>query len=120
MLVCWRDDGFWTQLWYVCYRRLMNGLGGTSTLHLPGWGFVGQASTSFLATGPGKAKLTRTRMRRIHSIYDARLWRLTCVWQTSQHRSQVMQSGTGSEPGGHSWGAAGAEGSAGETKTISI
>ena len=96
MLVCYRDDGFWTQLWYLCSRRL---IGGRRT-DLPGPGFVGRVSTSFLDTDHKRYRLVRTRMRRVHSIYDAHLWRLTCVWEMSPPRWWETRSGTGSEPVG--------------------
>ena len=102
MLVCYRDDGFWILTWYRWSRLLMNGLGGTSTLHLPGWGFVGQASASFLATEVSKCKLRSTRMHRIASTDGARLWRLTCVWQLRKE-SRTMLSGNGSELDGSRW-----------------
>lgn len=92
MLVIYRDDGFWTQLWYLCSRRLMGG----RVNRLPGPGFVGQESTSFRGTGAQRAKLTSTRMRRLHSTSGARLWRLTCVWETSPRASQVTVYGIGS------------------------
>lgn len=94
MLVCYRDDFYWIQLWYVWSRRLMNGLGGTSILHLPGSGFVGQASPLFLAIEHGKCKLVSTRMHRTRSTHGARLWRLTCVWELSK-ASRRMLSGSG-------------------------
>jgi len=98
MLVCYRDDGFWTLLWYACFRRLIGG----PLSDLPGKGFVGQVSASFQATGARRARLTSTRMRRIHSTDDARLWRLTCVWEVSKDSAQT-QSGSFSGRGGRPW-----------------
>jgi len=115
MLVCYRDDGFWIQLWYLCSRGLIGG----RRISLPGPGFVGQGSSSFLAIDHKRYRLIRTRMRRIHSTYDAHLWRLTCVWETCRHPWWVTPFGTGSALAGSLWVAAGAVVSALGTKTIS-
>jgi len=83
MLVCYRDDGFWIQLSYLCYNRLMGG----PLEKLPGWGFVGRESSSFRDTDQRRAKLKSTQMRRIASTDGVHLWRLTCVWVTSPRQS---------------------------------
>lgn len=92
MLVCYRDEVFWIQLWYLCSRRL---IGGHSS-RLPGPGFVGQGSTSFLGSGPARYRLKSTRMRRLVSTPDAHLWRLTCVWVRSRRPWWAILSGIGS------------------------
>jgi len=79
MLVVYRDDGYWILTWYRIYRRLIGG----RVRNLPGPGFVGRASGSFLGTGRRHARLVSTQMRRLRSTPDAQLWRLTCVWELS-------------------------------------
>jgi len=115
MLVAYRDDGFWIQLWYLCSRRLMGG----RRIDLPGPGFIGQVSSSFLATDHHRFKLTRTRMRRIHSIHDAQLWRLTCVWEMYRPRWWAIPFGIGSALAGSLWAGAGVVASALGTRTTS-
>lgn len=86
---------------------------------LPGPGFVGRASTSFLVTDQRRARLKSGRMRRIASTDGARLWRLTCVWETSPRASLGTAFGTGSERVGRSWVADGEDVSASGTPTTS-
>jgi hypothetical protein len=95
MLVAWRDDGFWTLLLLRCWFHLRHGL----IRKLPGPGFVGRESESFRGTGARHARLLSTRLRRSHSTFDARLWRLTCKWEAYQVYPEVPY-GTGSVPGG--------------------
>jgi len=115
MLVCYRDDGFWTQLWYLCSRRLIGG----RRIDLPGPGFVGRVSSSFLATDHKRFRLTRTQMRRIASTYDAHLWRLTCVWEMYRPRWWAIPFGIGLGLAGSLWAGGGAVVSALGTKTTS-
>lgn len=114
MLVIYRDDGFWTLLWLRCWFILAGG----RLNRLPGYGFVGQESSSFRAPGPQRVKLRLTRMRRLHSTPGARLWRLTCVWDRSPELAP-RQYGTGSVPAGSLLAAAGEGISRPETRTIS-
>jgi len=108
MLVCYRDDGFWTQLWYLWSSRLIGG----RVANLPGPGFVGQASTSFLATDQRRARLVSGRMHRTAYTDGVRLWRLTCVWELSRRPSLGTPYGTGLAPSGRSWVGDGADDSA--------
>jgi len=105
MLVAYRDDGFWTQLWYRCFRTLIGG----QIARLPGPGFVGQESPSFRGTGARRARLKSTRMRRLVSTPGARLWRLTCVWVPLQAGQEKTPPGSFSEVDGSSWGVGGVE-----------
>ena len=116
MLVCYRDDGFWLQLWWIFSRRLIGG----HRRSLPGPGFVGRVSSSFLATEQQRYRLVSTRIRRTHSIYDAHLWRLTCVWETSRLPSWAIPFGIGWGLAGCLWAVAGAVASAAATRTTSI
>jgi len=107
-LACYRDDGYWTLLFYKWSRILIGG----RTDKLPAWGFVGRASISFLGGEPRHARLRSARIRRIRSTSDVRLWRLTCVWVTRPLPLQEVPYGTGSAPAGLSSAAGGAEDSA--------
>jgi len=115
MLVAYRDDGFWTQLWFVCSKTLTGGL----KIDLPGPGFVGRGSLSFLDTGRRRFRLLSIRMRRTHSIYDAHLWRLTCVWEPYRRRWLGIPFGIGWALAGHLWVVAGAVASRSGTRTTS-
>lgn len=88
MLVCYRDDGFFRLIWYLCSRRLI----GASVNDLPSAGFVGRESPSFRGTGARRARLSLIRMHRIRSTPGVRLWRLTCRWEVSPEY-QMMPSG---------------------------
>jgi len=106
MLVCWRDERFLRQLWYLCFRTLIGG----HPVDLPGPGFVGGAYTSSLLTDQRRWRLMRVRLRRLRlnrSICDVRLWRLTCVWAPSRRHRPKHPSGHGSEHAGSSWEADG-------------
>jgi len=104
MLVVYRDDGYWTLSWYRWSRTLMGG----RTERLPSRGFVGQVSGSFLAGAPRSARLRSTRLRRIRSTHDARLWRLTCVWVTSPGGRARTLFGNCWAAAGSLWAAVGA------------
>ncbi len=88
----YRDDGFWTQLSWVFWHRLMRGRLKT----FPPPGFVGQVSTLSRVTDAPLFYLISIRMRRLqrtHVISGAPLWRLTCEWETPRHRSHQLNYG---------------------------
>ena len=99
MLVCYRDDTYWTLRFYVWSRILIGGRKG----NLPGPGFVGRGSLSFLDKGADRYRLSSTRMRRLRanpSISGAPLWRLTCVWAPSRGFREIL-FGSSSEDAGN-------------------
>jgi len=76
--VQYRDDGFWTQVWHVCWYLWKRGRLKT----FPDRGFVGRVSSLSAVSDPGLYKTTSIQMRRIHSTLDAPLWRLTYASET--------------------------------------
>jgi len=95
-VVAWRDDGYWKLTWLRISLRWTSG-------HVGGWppgGFVGRASTLFLATGPHRFKLKSTLLRPLPGTPGAPLWRLICAWATSPLQPPTTRSGTGSARNG--------------------
>ena len=77
--VVYRDGGLFTLAWLRWWLRLTSAL----PRRLPGRGFVFLVSLSFPDTARGRHKLKSTRLFLIVSTVGARLWRLTCVWETT-------------------------------------
>ena len=114
--VQFRDDGFWSQIYHVCWYLLKRGRLKT----FPDRGFVGQVSSLSAVNDPRPYKTVSIQMRRIHSTPDARLWRLTYVSGTFPPPSALSTSGPTSEESGRPWEVDGEEIFASRTSIISM
>lgn len=89
----WRDDGFLVLLWLLLYSV---SIGKRPHCMAGRQGFVGQASGSLAGTAQSRWLLKRIQMRRLQpraSTSFARLWRLTCEWETRPRPSRTHRSG---------------------------
>jgi len=115
-LAAYRDDGFSTLLSLIC--------SSDSTLMLregfPPRGFVGLGSPLSAGTDPESYKLKSIQLRRTHFTPDVHLWRLTCVWETSQRPLPLLKLGPYWGGSGRRSGAAGGERSLLPTPITSI
>ena len=105
-LAAYRDGGFWTLLWQICWSAWTNKRGGT----FPPRGFVGLDSSSFRVTDLHSCKLKSIRLRRRHYTHAAPRWRLTLEWETSPLLSRLPNGGRSWVWYGESWGDGGAAG----------
>lgn len=104
----WRDDGLWTQLWWICCNVWMRG----RMKSFPPAGFVGQAFTSSLDIGSGRWRVrSLKRLPPRPSISRVRLWRLICGLELPLPPSPRRACGAPSGPGGKRWEGAGEDGS---------
>jgi len=90
ILTAYRDDGYWTQLLAVFLWKLTSWPRGP----WPPRGFVGQVSSSFRGSELVGLKKRRIQLSRLASTEHAQLWRLICVWETSQPASRLSGSGS--------------------------
>ncbi len=111
--VAYRDDGFWTLLWQICWSILKRGRRGS----FPPRGFVGAGSTSSVATDLHSSKLKSIHLRRRACTHDAHLWRLTLGWETYPPPSRQLKYGRFSHPTGRRLAAAGVGASRRRTRT---
>ena len=89
MLVVSREDGFLPLLWL---RWLLSWRGWPRT-DLPPPGFSGQGFGLYPGKGAQRIKPLSIRLRRKVGTSNARLWRLTCVWETYLPQSLKKKGG---------------------------
>ena len=115
-VAAYRDAGFWTLLWQICWSTLTDGRPGS----FPPRGFVGQGSLSSVASDLRYCKLSSIRLRRLHYTHAAPRWRLTFEWETSPPVLRQWRRGRFLLRIGSLWEGAGAGASRHPTTTISI
>ncbi len=88
-VAAYRDAGFWTLLWQICWSIWSDGRPGS----FPPRGFVGLGSLSSVAGDLRYCKLKWVRLRRRHYTRAAPRWRLTLGWETFPPALRVWRRG---------------------------
>jgi len=114
-LAVYRDGGFWTLLWDICWFAWTKRRGGP----FPPRGYVGQVFSSSLDTDLHSYRLKSIRLRRRLYTRAVHRWRLTLEWETSQLPSHQSNGGPSSVLSGESSAVGGAAALRRQTRIIS-